>query len=189
MMPIVAEISAMGHMFKEDAFLGKGTIVVSKIECKTPSLNAVPDECTIYLDRRLTFGENEATALKELQSLPSLKDGVVEELFFDTPSYTGFTFPVKKYYPPWALEPGHPLVQAGVAAYKAMFEGKDPVVDKWVFSTNGTYWMGKAGIPSIGFGPGDEVYAHTVNDQVPLAEVVKCAEFYAALPLLLKENL
>lgn len=187
MTPIIQEISTMSHMFKDDAFLGKGSIVVSKIECKTPSLNAVPDECTIYLDRRLTFGENEASALKEINSLPSMKNGKVEELYYDTPSYTGFKFPVSKYYPPWALDPKHPLVQAGVNAYKEINEGKEPIVDKWVFSTNGTYWMGKANIPSIGFGPGDEVFAHTVNDQVPLDEVVKCTEFYAALPLFLKK--
>jgi len=188
MMPIVEEISKMSHMFKDDPFLGKGSIVVSKIECKTPSLNAVPDECTIYLDRRLTFGENEASSIAELESLPSMKNGKVEELFYDTPSYTGFVFPVSKYYPPWALDPKHPLVGAAVETYKSVCDGKEPVVDKWVFSTNGTYWMGKANIPSVGFGPGNEVYAHTVNDQVPLDEVVKCAEFYAVLPLFLKER-
>lgn len=187
MMPIVKEISEMSHLFKDDPFLGKGSVVVSKIECKTPSLNAVPDECTIYLDRRLTFGENEKSSIAELNSLPSMKNGKVEELFYDTPSYTGFRFPVSKYYPPWALDPKHPLVQAGVEAYKASHNGKDPVVDKWVFSTNGTYWMGKANIPSIGFGPGNEVYAHTVNDQVPLDEVVKATEFYALLPQALKK--
>ncbi|MBF0544420.1 MAG: YgeY family selenium metabolism-linked hydrolase [Candidatus Riflebacteria bacterium] len=187
MSPIIEEISKMSHMFKDDAFLGKGSIVVSKIECKTPSLNAVPDECTIYLDRRLTFGENEESSIKELESLSSMKDAKVEELFYDTPSYTNFKFPVSKYYPPWALDQKHPLVQASIQAYKEVCDNNDPVVDKWVFSTNGTYWMGKANIPSIGFGPGNEIYAHTVNDQVPIEEVVKATEFYATLPLILRE--
>ena len=34
---------------------------------------------------------------------------------------------------------------------------------KWDFSTNGIYWAGKAGIPSIGFAPGNEIHAHTVS--------------------------
>jgi acetylornithine deacetylase/succinyl-diaminopimelate desuccinylase-like protein len=46
--------------------------------------------------------------------------------------------------------------------------------------------MGKAGIPAIGFGPGEELWAHTTRDQVPAAEVVQCADFYAMLPLYLK---
>jgi acetylornithine deacetylase/succinyl-diaminopimelate desuccinylase-like protein len=45
--------------------------------------------------------------------------------------------------------------------------------------------MGKAGIPSIGFGPGEEETAHTTIDSVLLADVVKSAEFYAILPALL----
>jgi len=48
--------------------------------------------------------------------------------------------------------------------------------------------MGKAGIPAIGFGPGEEHWAHTVLDQVPAAEVVQCADFYAMLPLFLDKR-
>ncbi|PJF45745.1 MAG: YgeY family selenium metabolism-linked hydrolase, partial [Candidatus Thermofonsia Clade 3 bacterium] len=46
--------------------------------------------------------------------------------------------------------------------------------------------MGKAGIPSIGFGPGEEETAHTVMDSVLLSDVVKAAEFYAVLPALIR---
>jgi acetylornithine deacetylase/succinyl-diaminopimelate desuccinylase-like protein len=47
--------------------------------------------------------------------------------------------------------------------------------------------MGKAGIPAIGFGPGDEKFAHTINEQVPLDDVVAATEFYALLPKILGE--
>ena len=59
---------------------------------------------------------------------------------------------------------------------------------KWSFSTNGTYWAGKAGIPSIGFGPGDEIHAHTIIDQVSLDDVVAATEFYALFPKMLAEK-
>ena len=36
---------------------GKGTIVLSQISSVAVSLNAVPDQCEIYLDRRLRLGE------------------------------------------------------------------------------------------------------------------------------------
>ena len=106
-------------------------------------------------------------------------------LYYDEPSYTGFVFPVEKYFPAWALEDDEPLVQAGQETRKRIGLPDAPT-GKWDFSTNGIYWRGKAGIPSIGFAPGDEVTAHTVLDSVPLADVVKSTEFYALLPAMIK---
>jgi acetylornithine deacetylase/succinyl-diaminopimelate desuccinylase-like protein len=75
-------------------------------------------------------------------------------------------------------------LRAAQESYQAVY-GRQPGIGKWEFSTNGIYWMGKAGIPSIGFGPGDEQYAHTVLDQVPVQEVIDATRFYATLPLFL----
>jgi putative selenium metabolism hydrolase len=158
------------------------------MEVKTPSINAVPDECTIYIDRRMTFGESKADVHAQLAALipTDQRDQItIEELFYDDPSYTGFVFPVDKYFPAWAYDEDHPLVVAGQAARQAIGL-PDALTSKWGFSTNGIYWAGKAGIPSIGFGPGDELTAHTTEDSVPLDEVVKATEFYALLPALLK---
>ena len=154
---------------------------------QTPSLNAVPDEATIYIDRRLTFGETKDSCIEQVRALvpPQHRDAIkVEELFYDEPSYTGFVFPVDKYFPPWALDEAHPLVQAGIQA-RALLGLPDAPTGKWDFSTNGTYWAGKAGIPSIGFGPGDESTAHTVNDSVSLDEVVQATGFYALVASLI----
>ena len=184
MLPIIAGVRDMQDRLAGHHFLGKGGAVVTKIECQTPSLNAVPDECTIYIDRRLTFGESKEAALAQVKSLPGAAQAEVSILFYDRPSYTGYVFPVEEYYPAWVLPAEHALVQAGEATIRAAF-GHEPVVGKWSFSTNGVYWMGKAGIPSIGFGPGDEVYAHSINDQVRLDEVVQSTLFYALLPQML----
>jgi len=102
----------------------------------------------------------------------------VEELFYGEPSYTGFVFPVSKYYPAWLLDDTHPLVQAGQLAVQELWGEAQPL-GAWDFSTNGTYWAGKAKIPAIGLGPGDEKTAHTINENVPLDDVVRAAEWYA----------
>ena len=36
-----------------------GSVALTRIESRSASLNAVPDQCTIYLDRRLALGETE----------------------------------------------------------------------------------------------------------------------------------
>ena len=104
---------------------------------------------------------------------------------YDTPSYTGYQYPVEKYFPAWAIDEDHPLVQAGLEACEVLWDQTTPA-GKWDFSTNGIYWNGKAGIPSIGFAPGDERTAHGALDQVPLEDVVRATEFYTLLPALIK---
>jgi putative selenium metabolism hydrolase len=183
LLPIIEAIKNMEPQLGDHEFLGHGKITVSDMHVKTPSINAVPDEATIFIDRRMTFGETKAAVLAQIEAcIPAaVRDSVkLAELFYDDPSYTGYVFPVEKYFPAWAFPEDHPLVQAGQAARGLIGLAAAPA-SKWNFSTNGIYWAGKAGIPSIGFGPGDEVTAHTVKDSVSLAEVVKATEFYAVL--------
>ncbi len=188
MLPVIEGISKLEPKLGDHEFLGHGKITVSDMEVKTPSINAVPDECTIYIDRRMTFGETKEEVIAQVEALipPEHKNDIkVEELYYEEPSYTGFVFPVDKYFPAWAFEEDHPFVAAAKATREAIgFEPKP--AGKWNFSTNGIYWAGKAGIPSIGFGPGDEETAHTVLDSVKLDDVVKATEFYALLPAFLK---
>jgi len=185
LLDVIAGVRDLDAHLRSHEFLGKGTITVSDMKVSTPSLNAVPDEATIFIDRRVTFGDTLESALAEVQAVidrhPARADITLEMLHYDEPSYTGFRMDVDKYFPAWALEEAHPLVQAALATTERAF-GARAATGKWDFSTNGTYWAGKAGIPSIGFGPGDERHAHTTIEQVPLDDVVRAAAFYALLP-------
>jgi putative selenium metabolism hydrolase len=169
---------------------GFPSIAVTDVMARTASLNAVPDQFTIYIDRRITSNEPHDDVIEQIKGLiPDYlqEEILVEELFYDTPSYTGFVFPVSKFYPPFLLEDDHPLTLAGQDTIKALW-GEKRELGTWDFSTNGTYWAGKAGIPSIGFGPGDEKTAHMRNENVSLNDVVLATEFYALLPKMLAEQ-
>ena len=181
MAPIITQITELNDRLKHDAFLGKGTIAVTKIECDTASLNAIPDRCTIYLDRRLTEGETRDSAVEEVKALEAARDAEVAVLNYNEPSYTGLMRSTEKYYPTWTLPEDHALVRAGVAAGVSA-HGVTPVVDKWTFSTNGVWSAGHLNIPTIGFGPSEERWAHTVQDQCAVDDLVACIAFYAALP-------
>jgi putative selenium metabolism hydrolase len=190
LLPIIEGISKLEPQLGDDPFLGHGKITVTDMKIETPSINAVPNQAIAYVDRRLTFGESVEEAIQQVRDLipasaQASGDIRVEMLQYAEPSYTGFVFPVDKYFPAWALAEDHPLVQAGLDAARQIGLPDHPA-GKWNFSTNGIYWAGKAGIPSIGFGPGEEETAHTVNDSVILEDVVKAAEFYAVLPALIR---
>ncbi len=89
MAPIITDIKQLNGYLAHDDFLGSGSVIVSHIDCDTPSLNAVPDRATITLDRRMTVGETVDTVLAELRALPHLGDAEVEILEYDEKGWTG----------------------------------------------------------------------------------------------------
>lgn len=186
LLPIIEKIKNLEADLPNDDFLGDAKISVTTIEVQAGSRNVVPGSATAYVDRRLTAGEDAYEELERLKLFVSARDDISITIpEFDEPSYTGFIFPLEMVYPTWLLEETHPFVQAGLKTAQQL--GLSPEITKWDFSTNGVYWAGKAKIPTIGFGPGEEQYAHTVLDQVRLDDVVTATEWYVLLPSMLGE--
>lgn len=187
---VIGEIEKLNGRLASDAFLGKGTITVSFVDCRTPSLCAVPNQAYIHLDRRLTLGETKAGALREVRDAVR-RAGIrakVEVPMYRRASYTGLVYPTEKYFPTWVMEEDSLPVRAAVETYASLFK-KTPKVGRWTFSTNAVSINGMFGIPCVGFGPAPESVAHTVNDSVPIAHLVRSAAFYAAFgPVYCAEN-
>ena len=182
---ILGELEQLHERLTTDAFLGKGSLTVSEIFYTSPSRCAVADGCTISIDRRLTAGETGELAMNQIRELPAVKDAKAEVSMYtyDRPSYTGLVYPTDCYFPSWVLPEDHKVTKASTEAYEGLFD-KAPHVDKWTFSTNGVSIMGMFGIPCVGFGPGKEAEAHAPNEKTWKADLVTCAAFYAALPLI-----
>ena len=179
-------IQKLHEELKDDEFLGKGSIAPTVLTTETPSLCAIPDKAFMHIDRRLTWGETKESAVAEVQNILSDDSDVIVPIYARL-SYTGKIFKQEKYFPTWKIPEDHPLVQAGVKAHIALFD-EDARIDKWTFSTNGVAICGKHKIPCIGFGPGNEIYAHAPNEKVPVEHLEKATAFYAALPYVLEEK-
>ncbi len=176
---VALEIEKLNERLAYDEFLGKGTITVTEFISNSPSLCAVSDYAQLHIDRRLTWGETKESAIKEINELLSGLDAQVEVLEYLEESYTGLKYGMEKYYPTWKLEENHPMVQLGLNTYQELYN-KVPIIDKWTFSTNGIAITGIHGIPTIGFGPGNEILAHAPNEKVPISDLVVASAFYAA---------
>jgi putative selenium metabolism hydrolase len=188
--PIVLDIQNLNERLGGEPFLGKGTVTIAEIRSTSPSLCAVADSATIHLDRRLAATDTMDSAVREIQELESVKKAKAEVVVLDyaVPSWKGLTYPTKKYYPTWLLPENHKALNSAVNTYEKLFNEK-PNISRWVFSTNGVAVMGMHGIPCVGFGPGNEIYAHMATEHIPVEHLVKASAWYAAFPFEYLKNL
>lgn len=186
---LIFNLEILSEQLGHDAFLGPGSLAVTHVESRASSRNAIPDYACFVIDRRLTLGETEAKALAEVQNIIARERvrAEVRVTEYEQASYTGYQVRQHNYFPAWALEEEHPLVQAAIRTVKRTL-GYRPAIGQWGFSTDGVYTMGVAGIPTIGFGPGEEKHAHTADEQIRLADVFKAASVYAQLAVELLET-
>ena len=176
---VALEIEKLNEQLKHDSFFGKGSITVTEIISESPSLCAVADYARIHLDRRLTWGETKESAIGEINALLKGLNAKTEILNYSETAYTGLRYGMEKYYPTWKMDEDDEIVQTGITAYKNLFS-KNPILGKWTFSTNCIMTNGVFGIPTIGFGPGNEVLAHAPDEKVPVNDLIAASAFYAA---------
>jgi putative selenium metabolism hydrolase len=176
---VALEIEKLNENLANDEFLGRGSVTISEFVSESPSLCAVSDFARLHLDRRLTWGETKESAVKEIENLIEGMKAKVEVLNYSEQAYTGLKYGMEKYYPTWKISEDAEIVQAGVKSYSKLF-GKNPIIDKWTFSTNGVVTNGVFGIPTIGFGPGNEILAHAPNEKVAVEDLRVASAFYAA---------
>ena len=88
---------------------------------------------------------------------------------------------MEKFYNSWLLQEDHPVLLCALDLYQKIF-AKKITPGKWGFSTNGVATAGLFKIPTFGFGPANEIYAHTVDDQCPVVHLTEAMKFYSAFP-------
>ena len=186
MNPIVRAIERLDRSLPPVKPLGRGSITVSDIRSRGPSLCSVPDHCRIHIDRRLTVGETRESALAQLEEIVQGSGG---EASVSIPEYAGTSwkgteFSQEAYFPTWIMEEDHPLVQAGLETARIVL-GKKTKSSFWSFSTNGVATAGRHELATIGFAPGKEELAHSTREEIVLQDLFKAAEFYALFPFVL----
>jgi putative selenium metabolism hydrolase len=158
----------------------RGTLVLSKISSVSASLNAVPSECEIYLDRRILPEETEEDILQEMDQLIHGKNATWEFGTLRRKSWTGREIRYQPFHLAWKIDQGHELTTACQAAYQETFGAEATEFDFWDFSTNAVTPV-SLGIPTIGFGPGEYKLAHMRNENCDVDQIVQACDFYARL--------
>ena len=174
------ELLEMGLM--SDPVLGQGTISVTQLQSSGSVRNAIPDRCNMVIDRRITLGETASRVLAELEALIQRENlrAEVKIAQYQQSTYTGYRLTGKAHYPAWLLGMEHPLILQAIASLERNL-GRKAEVDIWRFSSDGVYTMGLAGIPTIGFGPGDAMLSLTPNEFIKLSDLHRSIPLYANL--------
>lgn len=155
----------------------KGTLVMSRISSTGASLNAVPSECEVYLDRRMVVGETEETIKKEIEKIIKGKNATWEIGTLHRKTWTGMDITYEPFHLAWEIPLDHKLTKAFIDSYKEVFGTEPGKYDFWDFSTNAVATV-SMGIPTIGFGPGEYKLAHMTNERCEISQIIDACSIY-----------
>ena len=167
--------------------LGSATMAPTALETLPRSRNVIPDRVRIVLDWRVIPGATaeqlSASVADFLRARVRLPEGWscgVEYSVEPQRTYTGKTRNRKMFTPGFLMSETHPVVQSAVQVI-AERTGREPQLRPWAFATDGGHSCGVHGIPTIGFAPGEERFAHTNRERLELASAQVAYDAYPHL--------
>ena len=177
----------------ENLALGPATVAPTLYSTDQNSFNVIPGEVQLDLDWRDVPDESAEAVVAKIQTLldqtiAARVDGVTAEVTILETKLTTYTGVAKMYpavFPSFVLAEDNPFIYASQNTLVELF-AEDRGVDIWPFATDGGHLMA-AGIPTVGFGPGDEALVHTNQERIDLGQLKEAVGAYAALILALAE--
>ncbi len=155
---------------------GKPSMAVTQITVSPEAYNVVPEECKFWIDCRNHPG---FTANDLFQGL----NDIIDELKADDPEFDATVIPTplieERSFSGFYTDPDeNPVVGEVVEAITESY--KEPRKGIWTFATDGRFYS-HLGIPVIGFGPGEEEYAHTQRDHIRVQDYLDTIKVYVGL--------
>ncbi|MCD6303166.1 MAG: M20/M25/M40 family metallo-hydrolase, partial [Anaerolineae bacterium] len=171
-----------------DAALGPASIAPTIVTCDQTSSNVIPSRLSLSIDWRSVPAETVENAREELQRLADAccQEGVTAEVTLrqrPARSYAGLERMIPYVMPSFLVPADAPAL---VAAERLLGEavGHHVAVDVWGFATDGGHLV-QAGIPCVGYGPGDPALAHVADENIAVEELVEATAGYLGLAMFL----
>ena len=155
---------------------GKASLVITQIEVSPKASNVVPEECKFVIDCR---NHPDFTDYHLYEALKK----IIIELKVDDPEFDATVIPgniinERKFSGFYTDPKTNPVVAEAVDAITESYRMPEKRI--WTFATDGRIYA-HLGIPVIGFGPGEEKYAHTQMDHVRVDDFLDTIKVYAWL--------
>jgi acetylornithine deacetylase/succinyl-diaminopimelate desuccinylase-like protein len=161
---------------KEDDELGKGTIATTLLRTDQTSPNVTPGEVWLTCDCRTIPTESGAEVREKLQLLADdcLIEGAsarVQPSVGVQITYTGMKEEIPAEHPAFLVSVDHPAVISALEILKNAIN-LEKNADVWQFATDGGHFA-QAGQTVIGFGPGGDHLAHTIEESISVVQLEK----------------
>jgi putative selenium metabolism hydrolase len=176
---VLAAVRELGARQPSAPVLGPATVTATMVNVLPESRNVIPDQVVVALDWRILPGDDDASLMARVRAvvderLPAVPDGFevrVRMAHEHQVAYTGLEEGRNLLTPGFLMDPDHPVVRAAADAVGRRDDAGTPAtVRPWTFATDGGWSCGVHGIPTLGFAPGEERFAHTNRERLDVEE-------------------
>lgn len=187
--PALAGVRDLAWDQPSDPVLGASSLVATMVDVQPETRNVIPDHVVLAIDWRVLPGATEESLVERMRRAVRARVGTTPRgLHWDVRvateaqrTYTGVERDWRLFSPGFLMSPEHPAVRAAARAVGRRSGDGAATVRPWAFATDGGWSCGVHGIPTVGFAPGEERYAHTNRERLEIAEARWAFERYPHL--------
>ncbi len=175
---VLAGIRDLAESQKSVPVLGQSSLVATMVDVLPQSRNVIPDSAVVTIDWRILPGDDDESLMARVRDalsrrIETLPEGLSYEVRMASElqrTYTGLEEGRNLLTPGFLMPEDHPMILAAASAVGRR-EGEGAAnIRPWQFATDGGWSCGVHGIPTVGFAPGEERYAHTNRERMDVEE-------------------
>ena len=175
---VLAAVRDLAGDQEADPVLGRSSVVATMVDVLPESRNVIPDSAVVTLDWRILPGDDDASLIARVEEairrrVPTPPEGLSYDVRMASElqrTYTGVEADRNLLTPGFLMEPDDPMIMAAADAVGRRDGDGPATIRPWQFATDGGWSRGVFGIPTVGFAPGEERYAHTNRERLDVDE-------------------
>ena len=183
---VLAAVRDLSEQQGSDPVLGEASLAATMVDVLPESRNVIPDRVVVTVDWRILPEDDDDALLDRLRDairsrLPRPPEGLAWEARMASElqrTYTGLEEDRDLFTPGFLMREDDPVVTAAARAAGRREGAGTATVRPWRFATDGGWSCGVHGIPTVGFAPGEERFAHTNRERLDVDEARWALERY-----------
>ena len=194
---VLAGIRDLAEDQPADPVLGRSSLIATMVDVLPESRNVIPDSAVVTIDWRILPGSDDEMLMNRVRDaisarIPKTPEGLTWEVRMAMErqrTYTGLVEDRNLLTPGFLMAADDPMILAAAEAVGRR-DGEGPAtIRPWQFATDGGWSCGVHGIPTVGFAPGEERFAHTNRERMDVDEARWGFERYPLLIAAVQKSL